>query len=91
MTDDIKQKAATGKYEYSKHAVDQTIKRRIAVHEVAEAIASKSLIIEDYPDDRYCPSRLVFGVTEADRPLHICSLRTPKYRQGKMKLSIPLV
>ena len=91
MTDDIKQKAATGQYEYSKHVVDQTIKRRVAVHEVAEAITSQSLIIEDYPDDKYGPSCLVFSVTEAGRPLHICSLRTPKYRQGKMKLSIPLV
>ena len=74
MIDDIKQKAVTGQYEYSKHAADQTIRRRIAVHEVAEAIASQSLIIEDYPDDKYGPSCLVFGVTEAGRPLHIqCS------------------
>jgi hypothetical protein len=74
MIDEIRQKAAAGQYEYSKHAVDQTIKRRIAVHEVAEAIASQSLIIEDYPDDKYGPSCLVFGITEAGRPLHIqCS------------------
>ena len=45
MIDDIRQKAATGQYEYSKHTVDQTIKRRIAVHEVAEAIASQRVII----------------------------------------------
>jgi hypothetical protein len=29
MIEDIRQKAATGQYEYSRHAVDQTIKRRI--------------------------------------------------------------
>ena len=29
MIGDIRQKAATGQYEYSKHAVDQTIKRDI--------------------------------------------------------------
>ena len=29
MIDDIRQKAATGQYEYSKHAVDQTINRHI--------------------------------------------------------------
>ena len=74
MIDDIRQKVATGQYEYSKHAVDQTIKRRIANQELAEAIASQSLIIEDYPDDKYSPSCLVFGVTKAGRPLHIqCS------------------
>lgn len=71
MIDDIRQKVATGRYEYSKHAVDQIVKRRIAVQEVAEAIASQSLIIEDYQDDKYGPSCLVFGVTEAGRPLHI--------------------
>jgi hypothetical protein len=74
MIDDIRQKTAAGQYEYSRHAVDQTIRRRIAVHEVTEAIESQSLIIEDYPDDKYGPSCLVFVVTGAGRPLHIqCS------------------
>ena len=74
MIEDIRHKVAAGRYEYSKHAVDQTIKRHIAVHEVAEAIMSQSMIIEDYPDDKYGPSCLVFGFTEAGRPLHIqCS------------------
>jgi hypothetical protein len=45
MIDAIKQKAAAGQYEYSRHA-----------------------------DDKYGPSCLLFGVTEAGRPLHIqCS------------------
>ena len=74
MIEDIRHKVAAGQYEYSRHAVDQTIKRRIAVHEVAEAITSQSILIEDYPDDKYGPSCLVFGFTEAGRPLHIqCS------------------
>ena len=46
MIEGIRQKVAVGQYEYSRHAVDQTIKRRIAVHEVAEAITSQSMIIE---------------------------------------------
>ncbi|MGD9975153.1 MAG: DUF4258 domain-containing protein [Desulfatirhabdiaceae bacterium] len=74
MIDEIRQKVATGQYEYSRHAVDQAIKRRIAVHEITEAIASQCLIIEDYPDDKYGPSCLIFVVTKAKRPLHIhCS------------------
>ena len=74
MIEDIRHKVAAGRYEYSKHAVDQTIKRRIAVQEVAEAIMSQSMIIEDYPNDKYGPSCLVLGFTEAGRPLHIqCS------------------
>jgi hypothetical protein len=56
MIEDIRHKVAAGQYEYSRHAVDQTIKRRIAVHEVAEAITSQSMLIEDYPDDKYGPS-----------------------------------
>ena len=35
---------------------------------------AKGKIIEDYPDDKYGPSCLIFGVTELSRPLHIqCS------------------
>jgi len=37
MIDDIRQKVATGQYEYSKHAVDQTIKRRIANQELSRS------------------------------------------------------
>lgn len=80
MIDDIKKKIADGLYEYSRHAVDQSITRRIAVHEIVEAIGSESLIIEDYPYDKYDPSCLIYGVTKTGRPLHIqCSYpdRTP--------------
>lgn len=74
MIEDIRQKIIAGQYEYSRHAVDQTIRRRITVREVTEAVTSESLIIEDYPDDKYGPSCLIFGLTEAGRPLHIqCS------------------
>jgi hypothetical protein len=31
-------------------------------------------VIEDYPQDKYGPSCLVFGMTKSDRPIHIqCS------------------
>jgi len=37
-------------------------------------IAMRSEIVEDYPDDKYGPSCLVLGFTNAGRPLHIqCS------------------
>lgn len=61
-------------YEYSKHAVDQSIIRDISVLELEEAVTGKSEIIEDYPDDKYGPSCLILGYTKMDRPLHIqCS------------------
>lgn len=73
MIKDIQSKVQQGQFEFSKHVVDQSILRRISVKEMREAIAS-SQVIEDYPDDKYGPSCLVFGLTETNRPLHIqCS------------------
>ncbi len=73
MIDDIRAKIASAKFEFSKHAVDQSILRKISVQEVREAIAVGE-IIEDYPSDKYGPSCLVLGYTKAHRPLHIqCS------------------
>jgi hypothetical protein len=71
---DMKGKVASGDYEFSKHAVDQSIIRHISVDEVIEAISSSAEIIEDYPDDKYGSSCLLLGFTRSGRPLHIqCS------------------
>ncbi|MCS7282012.1 MAG: DUF4258 domain-containing protein [Anaerolineae bacterium] len=60
-------------FEFSKHAVDQSILRGISVQELREAIATGETI-EDYSEDKYGPSCLVLGFTQAGRPLHIqCS------------------
>src|SRR3982751_2874534 len=73
MIEEIREKISAGQFEFSKHAVDQSILRAVAVREIREAIAAGE-IIEDYPDDKYGPSCLVFGRTQAGRPLHIqCS------------------
>lgn len=73
MIRDIRRKIADGQFEFSKHAVDQSIVRRITVSELREAIVAGE-VIEDYPDDKYGPSCLIFGVTLSARPIHIqCS------------------
>jgi Domain of unknown function (DUF4258) len=73
MIEEIREKIEAGQYEFSKHAVDQSILRHIAVSEIREAFVY-SEIIEDYPDDKYGPSCLILGYTKALRPLHIqCS------------------
>ena len=73
MIDEIRSKIAAGRFEYSKHAVDQSILRHTTVQEVREAVATGE-IIEVYPDDKYGPSCLILGFTSARRPLHIqCS------------------
>lgn len=70
---DIQRKIAQGLFEFTQHATDQSLVRRITVQEVREAIASGE-VIEDYPNDKYGPSCLVFGVTVRRRPIHIqCS------------------
>ena len=74
MLAEIRRKIRRRQYEFSKHAVDQTLLRDIAVKELEEAIVNRSEIIEDYPDDKYGPSCLILGFTEAGRPLHVqCS------------------
>jgi hypothetical protein len=73
LIDEIGEKIEAGEFEFSKHAVDQSIIRRISVQEVREIFADAE-VIEDYPDDKYGPSCLIFGRTREGRPLHIqCS------------------
>jgi hypothetical protein len=74
VLDDIRAKIAARQYEFSKHAVDQTILRGISVAQREEAISNRTEVIEDYPEDKYGPSCLALGFTIGGRPLHIqCS------------------
>jgi hypothetical protein len=57
IIDDIREKIASGQFEFSQHTVDQSIVRHISIQELREAIAVGE-VIEDYPDDKYGPSCL---------------------------------
>ena len=60
--------------ELSKHAVDQSMLRNVEIREIEQAVQNQSEIIEDYPEDKYGPSCLIFGYTDQKRPLHVlCS------------------
>lgn len=73
LADDVRSKIAAGQYEFSKHAVDQSILRRIALAEIREAMLDAE-VIEDYPNDKYGPSCLLLGFTDSHRLLHVqCS------------------
>jgi len=73
LLEEIRRKIDGDEFEFSRHAVDQTITRRISVREVREVFRNGD-VIEDYPEDKYGPSCLIFGRTAAARPLHIqCS------------------
>jgi uncharacterized protein DUF4258 len=73
MIDEIRWKIEADQFEFSKHATDQSIIRRISVQEVRELFGCAE-VIEDYPEDKYGLSCLIFGRTTAGRPLHLqCS------------------
>ena len=73
LIEEIREKIEAEQFEFSKHAVDQSIIRRIAVQEIREVFGDAE-VIEDYPEDKYGPSCLILGKTRAGRPLHIqCS------------------
>ncbi|MBW4459214.1 MAG: DUF4258 domain-containing protein [Nodosilinea sp. WJT8-NPBG4] len=67
---EIQRQLEAGKFEFTRHAFKRTIERNISDREICET-ASNLEIIEDYPDDKYSPSCLVLGFTNAQRALHI--------------------
>jgi hypothetical protein len=74
LIDEIRVKIRKRLYEFSKHAVDQSIIRDISVAELEEAMASSGEVVEYYPEDKYGPSCLILGYTKSGRPLHVqCS------------------
>ena len=73
LIEEIQKKIERDQFEFSKHAVDQSIIRGISVQHVREAFGNAE-VIEDYPEDKYGPSCLILGKTRANRLLHIqCS------------------
>jgi len=73
IIEEIRAKITKDQFEFSQHAVDQSIIRHVSVQEIREMIADGQ-VIEDYPDDKYGPSCLIFGFTLKGRPLHVqCS------------------
>jgi hypothetical protein len=73
LIEEIREKIDAEQFEFSKHAVDQSILRRITVQEIREIFGDAD-VIEDYPEDKYGPSCLILGRARAGRPLHVqCS------------------
>ncbi|SRR5713226_9047283 len=66
----IRTQFAAGEFEFSRHALKRVVERDISEQEIRQA-GTKATIIEDYPDDKYSPSCLLLGFTQAGRPLHI--------------------
>lgn len=67
---EIREYIQRGQYKFSDHAVKRMLKRSIRRNEIEEAIRSGE-IIEEYPDDKYSPSCLIWGRTGRARVLHV--------------------
>jgi len=66
----IQDKIKKGEYRFSDHAVKKMIERSIDRYEVEQTVLTGE-IIEDYPDDKYSPSCLIYRRTRKDRDLHV--------------------
>ena len=76
MIEQLQRMFADNRFEFSEHAVDASIVRHILLQEMREAVETGE-VIEDYPQDKYGPSCLVYGTTQAGRPIHVhCSYPT---------------
>ena len=73
----IQAKINAGDYRFSYHAITRMIERRIERTEIEEVIR-QGLIIEEYPDDKYAPSCLIYGQTSSRRMLHVQASMPPK-------------
>ena len=69
--DGLKDIVAHRPFYYTIHAQEQMAIRRIRDAEIREVILGKGAeIIEQYPEDKYSPSCLIYGVTNGGRILH---------------------
>lgn len=66
----IRVKVGIGDYRFSDHAVKRMIKRSIDRIEIEETVLLGE-IIEEYPDDKYSPSCLVYGRSKSGKHLHV--------------------
>lgn len=70
---EIREKRDRNLFEFSKHAADRMILRRVTLSELREVIQTGD-VIEDNPDDKFGPSCLVLGFTAENRAIHVqCS------------------
>ncbi len=67
---DIQDIIMSENYHFSEHAVKRMILRIIDRHEIEESILEGE-IIEEYPDDKYSPSCLIYGKTQKGKDLHV--------------------
>ena len=74
MIERIKKQVEAENYRFTIHGFERCVERYISPNEVKYAMLSGE-VIEDYPEDKYGPSCLIYGVTKEGRILHVqCSI-----------------
>ena len=74
MIENIQRQAKEGNYRLTIHAFERFIERSISPQQIKNAILDGE-IIEDYPEDKYGHSCLIYGVAEDGKILHVqCSM-----------------
>ncbi|PQP34771.1 hypothetical protein C6A37_06030 [Desulfobacteraceae bacterium SEEP-SAG9] len=68
--DIIKEKIKSDSYRFTIHAIERCVERIIAPREIEQAILTGE-IIENYPEDKYGATCLIFGTTARGRILHV--------------------
>ena len=70
LLEHIRAAFAAGRFDFTEHAAERVAERNISESEIREA-GSLAITIEEYPDDKYGPTRLLLGFTIVGRALHI--------------------
>ena len=74
MIDQIKKQVTAGDYRFTVHSLERCVERNISPNEIMYAILAGE-VIEDYADDKYGPSCLIYGIIKGGRVLHVhCSI-----------------
>jgi len=75
--EEIQRQLSLGRFDFSRHAFKRAVERNVSDLEIREA-GRDAKVIEDYPDDKYTPSRLLLGFTKTGHPLHNRYLLRPQ-------------
>jgi hypothetical protein len=74
LIDTIKKHVKSSNYRYTIHGFERCVEREISPNEIEDVILSGE-IIENYTDDKYGPTCLIYGKSKRGRVLHVhCSI-----------------
>jgi len=75
MIERIKKQVKAGNYRFTIHGFERCVERHISPKEVKHVILSGE-IIEEYQEDKYGPSCLIYGIGEKSRKTEVSGQRS---------------